>query len=156
LPYERKLTLRVRRQQQCWCSLDSTSGPDCATTKDNVEQDHAFGGYGCRTRYRPGGFICAIVHSLERIDSKGMPTWLLRQQDLLRYIAKEHSSSIATAREGRFSVRVECDMRHDRRSDYSKSGVHQPAFYFDQRDLSRAFSAAARGPLYVSHLIQRR
>jgi hypothetical protein len=60
-----------------------------------------------------------------------MPTGLLRKQDLLRYVAKEHSSGIATTREERFSASVECDMRHYHRSDHSKSSVHRSAICFD-------------------------
>ena len=107
---------------------------------------------GCR----PGGSLCPIVHSLERLDSTGVSTWLLRKQNLLRYIGEEHRSSIAATREEWFSARVECDMRARDRSNSSKSDLQHSAFCFDQRDFSRAFSAAARGPLHVSHLIQKR
>jgi hypothetical protein len=111
--------------------VDSTGGPDCATTKDNVEQDHGFGGGSCRTRCRSGGSLCAILHSFERVDSKGMPAGLLRKQDLLRYIAREHSSSIATTREERFRASIECDMRDRLCGDHSKSSVHRSAICFD-------------------------
>jgi len=37
------------------------------------------------------------VHPLQRAKSKSLSTKLLRQQDLLRDIAKEHSAAVAAA-----------------------------------------------------------
>jgi len=39
------------------------------------------------------------MHPLQRAKSKSLSTKLLRQQNLLRDIAKEHSSAVAAARE---------------------------------------------------------
>jgi hypothetical protein len=39
------------------------------------------------------------MHPLQRAKSKGLSIKLLRQQNLLRGIAKEHNSAVAAARE---------------------------------------------------------
>jgi hypothetical protein len=67
-------------------------------TQINVEQDHNFDGDGCRAFHGSGGSRRAIMHPLQRAKSKSLSTKLLRQQNLLRDIAKEHSVTIAAAR----------------------------------------------------------
>jgi hypothetical protein len=99
--------------------------------ENNVEPDHDLDCDGSCAVLSANAACCANMHSLQRADSKGVSAWLLRKQDLLRYIAKEHSSSIATTREERFSARVECDMRHDHPGDHSKSSVRRSAICFD-------------------------
>jgi hypothetical protein len=67
-------------------------------TQINVEQDHNFDGDGCRAFHSSGRPRRAIMHPLQRAKSKSLSARLLRQQNLLRDIAKEHSSAIAAAR----------------------------------------------------------
>ena len=64
-------------------------------TQINVEQDHNFDDDGCRDFHSSGRSHRAIVHPLQRAKSKSLSTKLLRQQNLLRDIAKEHSSAVA-------------------------------------------------------------
>ena len=91
--------------------MDSTCGPNCATREGNVEQDHGFGGDGCRTRCRPGTPLRAVVHPFQHSDRKAMPAGLLRKQNLLRYIVEEHSSNVASACEEWLHVGAKCDVR---------------------------------------------
>jgi hypothetical protein len=95
------------------------------------------------------------VHPFQRADSKSVSTWLLRKQNVLRYIAKKYGPAITAAREEWFSAETECNLRDGDRSNHSKSGAHNSAVRFYQRDFLRAFCAATRGPLHVSHLIRR-
>jgi hypothetical protein len=76
-------------------------------TQINVEQDHNFDGDGYRAFYGSGGSCREIMHPLQRAKSKSLSTKLLRQQNLLRDIAKEHGSAVAAAREGRFRSTTE-------------------------------------------------
>jgi hypothetical protein len=67
-------------------------------TQINVEQDHNFDDDGCRAFHSSGRSHRAIMHPLQRAKSKSLSTKLLRQQNLLRDIAKEHSVTIAATR----------------------------------------------------------
>ena len=66
-------------------------------TEINVEQDHNFDDDGRRAFYGSGGFRRAIVHPLQRTKSKRLSAKLLRKQNLLRDVAKEHSSAVTAA-----------------------------------------------------------
>jgi hypothetical protein len=66
-------------------------------TQINVEQDHNVDGDGRRAFCGSCGSCRAIVHPHQRAKSKGLSTKLLRQQNLLRDIAKEHSSAVTAA-----------------------------------------------------------
>jgi len=66
----------------------------CYTGID-VEQDHGFaGGISHILGYSRWPFR-AILRSLEHLERKSMSIGMLREQDLLRHITKEHGSSIA-------------------------------------------------------------
>src|SRR5437667_11822588 len=60
-------------------------------TQINVEQDHNLSGDGCGTFHCSGGPRRAIVHPHQGAKSKGLSTKLMRQDNQLRDIAKEHS-----------------------------------------------------------------
>jgi hypothetical protein len=47
-------------------------------TQINVGQDHNFDGDGRRAFHGPGESHCAIVHPLQRAESKGLSVKLLR------------------------------------------------------------------------------
>jgi hypothetical protein len=47
-------------------------------TEINVEQDHDFGGDGCRAPHGPGGFHRAIMHPSQRGKSKSLSSRVLR------------------------------------------------------------------------------
>jgi hypothetical protein len=66
-------------------------------TQINGEQDHNLDGDSRRAFYSSGRFRCAIVHPHQRAQSKSLSIKLLRKQDLLRDIAKEHSSAVTAA-----------------------------------------------------------
>jgi hypothetical protein len=66
-------------------------------TQINVEQDHNLDGDGCRAFHGAGGCRREVVHPHQRANSKSLSTKLLRQQNLLRDIFKEHSSAVAAA-----------------------------------------------------------
>jgi hypothetical protein len=76
-------------------SLDARS--NLCYTAINVEQDHNFDGDGCRAFHRSGGSRRAIMHPSRRGRSKSLSVKLLRKQDLLRNVAKEHGSTVAAA-----------------------------------------------------------
>jgi hypothetical protein len=78
---------------------DSTCGLSCAIRSINVEQDHDFTNGGRRALHRTHAGCRAIVHSFHRVVAKSVSIGMLRQQNMLRYIAKEHSASIAATRE---------------------------------------------------------
>jgi hypothetical protein len=66
-------------------------------TQVDVEQDHNFDGDGRRAFYGSGGSRLAVMHSFECGEREGMQAKLLRYQNLLRDIAKEHGAAIAAA-----------------------------------------------------------
>jgi len=66
-------------------------------TQLNVEQDHNFDGDGRRAFHGSGGSRLAIMHPLQHASSKGLSVKLLRLQDLLRDIVKEHSAAVTAA-----------------------------------------------------------
>jgi hypothetical protein len=66
-------------------------------TQINVEQDHHFDGDGRRAFYGSGGSRRAIVYPHQRAKSKSLSVRLLRQQNLLHDIAKEHGSAVTAA-----------------------------------------------------------
>ena len=78
-------------------TLSSTSGLTCDTSRCNAEQDHDFGGGGRRAGRGSNRIRRAIVHPRKRAKSKSLSAKLLREQNLLRNIAKEHSSGLAAA-----------------------------------------------------------
>jgi hypothetical protein len=53
-------------------------------TDGNVEQDRTFDSDGCRADYSAGRSRSAIVHPLQRADTKSVQAGLLRQQNVLR------------------------------------------------------------------------
>jgi hypothetical protein len=135
-------------------SRHSTCGPDRATKKPDVEQDHDFCGGCCGACCGSGEHLRAILYPFQRADSKSLPAELLREQELLRDIAQKHCATGAAAREVWFRSTEHCD--------FAFCGcVHRPVSSrenlvgFLEPRLHGAFAAAARAHLHSSHLIRR-
>jgi hypothetical protein len=103
--------------------FSSTRSLTCGIRNLNAEQDHDFGGGGCRTSHRPNGVLRAIVHPRQRAKSKGLSTALLCQQDVLCHVAKEYSSFVPTARQEWFGIGDKCHMRADGICGSAKSRI---------------------------------
>jgi hypothetical protein len=98
-------------------------------TQINVEQDHNFDGDGCRASHGFGGSRRAIVHPLQRAGSKSLSVKLLRQQDVLRDIAKQDSSVVAAACSIRFQLQAERDMRRVGSRSFAGLGIWRSTIF---------------------------
>jgi hypothetical protein len=69
----------------------------CYTNLD-AEQDHDFDGGGCHACGSSDGVSRAIMHPRQHAKSKGLPTALLCQHDVLCNVAKEYGCFLAATR----------------------------------------------------------
>ena len=65
--------------------------------ENNVGQDHNLDGDDRGALHGSDGQYRAIVHSFQRAGTTSVQTGLLRQQNVLRDLFKEHSSGFAAA-----------------------------------------------------------
>jgi len=94
------------------------------------------------------------VYSVQHIEPESLSIRLLREQDLLRNIAEEHSSSLSATREVRFQSTERRDFAFCAcgcRTEFSRTSFID----FLEPRLHGAFTAAARAHLHSSHLIRR-
>ncbi len=75
--HQKRMNMSMTRSRKAMNGcLDARS--NLCYTHINVEQDHNFGGDGCRAFHGSGGSRRAIVHPQQRAKSKGLSTKLLR------------------------------------------------------------------------------
>jgi len=81
---------------------------------------------------------------------------LLREQNLLRDVAKKHSALITAAGESRFQLQAERDMRWVSHCSFAKPGICCSTVSDFQCRVWCAFAADVRVDLHSPHLIQGR
>ena len=100
--------------------------------QSNVEQDHNVVRDGGRIFDGSGRSRGAIVPPFQRAKSKNLSANLLRQQDLLRDIAKEHGSAHTAAGESRFQRQSKRDLHRPIRDSFAESGSWQSTLFVGQ------------------------
>jgi hypothetical protein len=96
------------------------------------------------------------MHPRPRAKSKGLPSALLRQHDLLCHVVEEYRSFVAAARQEWFVIRDEYDIRAD---GVCGSAVSTIGASVGNRSLSRISGTVATttvAALHFPHLIQGR
>jgi hypothetical protein len=125
-------------------------------TQISVEQDHNFAGDGCRGLYGSGWFRAAILHPFDSAGAKSLSTRVLREQNLLRDVAKKHSGLITAAGEIRFQLQAKRDIVCGSYGRFAEPGIWHSTICAFQCRVWRAFIADARAHLHSTHLIHRR
>jgi hypothetical protein len=122
----------------------------------DVKQDHHFSCDGRGTGGSSSPRLSANLHSLERVEPKGLQSRLLREQSLLRDINEKHRADFPATREKCFGIRVERDVRgNSKRYRTGLRFVRSTAFFLAHvTECDR--HTATRGSLHVSHLIHGR
>jgi hypothetical protein len=70
--------------------FSSTRSLTCVIRKLDAKQDHDFGCCGCRSGGGPRGIGRAIMRPRQHAKSKGLPTALLCEHDVLCHIAEKY------------------------------------------------------------------
>jgi hypothetical protein len=83
-----------------------------------------------------------------------MQAWMLRKQELLRYVASTHGTGFATIVQIEFRSANVCDnSAFGKRYSVCRARCRGKVSF--ERRIKRAFAADSRRYLYSSHLIQR-